>query len=198
MARKLRPRIANANAFREHVAVPARKRDMPQSKAGSQVPRPEGSQAGGFVRPRIPPPVLALLAAGIMWAFDRWLPLGRWIPRRWNGIGLLPAALGFAALFAAFVHFRQAGTTVNPMDPAKATLLVTSGVFGVSRNPMYLGLLLLLAGWAVWLGSASVWLIPPLFAIAITCLQIIPEERALERLFGPQYTQYRRRVARWI
>ncbi|MGF6598624.1 protein-S-isoprenylcysteine O-methyltransferase Ste14 [Paraburkholderia sp. GAS448] len=54
-----------------------------------------------------------------------------------------------------FVRFRQARTTTNPMDPSKASRLVTDGVFCVSRNPMYLGLELLLIGWAVWLGSAS-------------------------------------------
>jgi protein-S-isoprenylcysteine O-methyltransferase Ste14 len=84
------------------------------------------------------------------------------------------------------------------MDPSKATRLVTDGVFRISRNPMYLGLLLLLIGWALWLGSASVWLIPPLFVITITVVQIIPEERALGQLFGAQYLAYRASVARWI
>jgi protein-S-isoprenylcysteine O-methyltransferase Ste14 len=75
---------------------------------------------------------------------------------------------------------------------------VTDGVFRVSRNPMYLGLVLLLIGWAVWLGSASPWLVPPLFVIVLTVVQIIPEERVLHRLFGEQYVSYQRSVARWI
>jgi protein-S-isoprenylcysteine O-methyltransferase Ste14 len=63
---------------------------------------------------------------------------------------------------------------------------------------MYLGLTLLLIGWAVWLGSASPWLIPPLFVTIVTLLQILPEEEALGQLFGQQYVEYRRDVARWL
>ena len=84
------------------------------------------------------------------------------------------------------------------MDPSKASQLVTGGVFRISRNPMYLGLTLLLVGWAIWLGNASPWLIPPLFVTLITVVQIIPEERALQQRFGEQYVSYQRSVARWI
>jgi protein-S-isoprenylcysteine O-methyltransferase Ste14 len=150
------------------------------------------------MQPRIPPPILMLLAAALMWALHRWMPLGHWIAPPWDRLGGLPGAVGIAIAVAAVVRFRQARTTVNPMDPSKASRLVTDGVFRFSRNPMYLGLLLLLIGWAVWLGSASPWLIPPLFAIVITVVQIIPEEQALGQLFGEQYLSYRRSVARWI
>ncbi|MFI4868733.1 MAG: methyltransferase family protein [Steroidobacterales bacterium] len=148
--------------------------------------------------PRIPPPIVMLAAGACMWALWRWLPLSHWIAAPWNRVGALPGALGMAIVVAALGRFRQASTTVNPMDPSKATRLVTDGVFRISRNPMYLGLLLLLIGWALWLGSASVWLIPPLFVITITALQIVPEERALAKLFGAQYLAYRATVARWI
>jgi protein-S-isoprenylcysteine O-methyltransferase Ste14 len=147
---------------------------------------------------RIPPPIVMLLAAALMWALHHWMPVGHWIARPWNRLGGLVGGLGIAIAVAAFVRFRQARTTVNPMDPSKASHLVTDGVFCVSRNPMYVGLMLLLVGWAVWLGSATPWLIPPLFVIVITVVQIIPEERALGRLFGEQYLSYRRNVARWV
>jgi len=150
------------------------------------------------VKPRVPPPILMLLAAAVMWALCRWLPLSHWSGGAWNRAGAVPAAIGSIIAVAAFVRFRQVRTTVNPMDPSKATQLVTDGVFHISRNPMYLGLVLLLIGWAVWLDSASPWFIPPLFMIVITRVQIIPEEQALERLFGAQYVAYRRSVARWI
>jgi protein-S-isoprenylcysteine O-methyltransferase Ste14 len=84
------------------------------------------------------------------------------------------------------------------MDPSRATRLVTDNVFSISRNPMYLGLLLLLIGRALWLGTLSVWLIPPLFLFVTTYVQIVPEEQALTQLFGAQYDAYRRDVARWI
>ena len=147
---------------------------------------------------RVPPPIFMLLAAAAMWTLNRWLPLAHWIQPPWNRMGALPAASGFVIAVAAFVRFHQVRTTVNPMDPSKATQLVTDGVFKISRNPMYLGLVLLLIGWAVWLDSASPWFIPPLFMLVITRVQIIPEEQALERLFGTQYIAYRRRVARWV
>jgi protein-S-isoprenylcysteine O-methyltransferase Ste14 len=133
-----------------------------------------------------------------MWALDHWLPFARWISPPWNRFAALTCGLGVAVDVAALAGFRRAGTTVNPMDPSKASRLVTGGVFHISRNPMYLGLALILIGWAVWLGSASPWLIPPLFVMIVTLLQIIPEEQALGRLFGEQYLKYRRDVARWF
>jgi len=139
-----------------------------------------------------------LVAAVVMWTLSRWLPVVHWIQRPWNRVGVFPAAIGFVIVVAAFARFHQARTTVNPRDPGKATQLVTDGVFRLSRNPMYLGLVLLLIGWALWLDSASPWLIPPLFMIVITRVQIIPEEQALEVLFGAEYVAYRRSVGRWI
>ena len=147
---------------------------------------------------RIPPPILMLIAAFAMWVLNHGLPLAVWLTRPWNRMGALPVSLGIAFIVAALLRFRQAETTTNPMDPGKATHLVTEGVFRFSRNPMYLGLLLILIGWALWLGSASPWIIPPLFVLAINSLQIIPEERILGRLFGSEYQAYRQRVARWM
>jgi protein-S-isoprenylcysteine O-methyltransferase Ste14 len=150
------------------------------------------------MKPRIPPPLVMLLAASAMWALDRWLPVSRLLAPPWNRLGALPAAVGVAIAAAAMFRFRAGRTTINPMDPGKASQLVTGGIFQVSRNPMYLGLLLLLVGWALWLGSASPWLVPPLFAIFITVAQIAAEEEALGGLFGEEYRAYRRSVSRWI
>ena len=150
------------------------------------------------MRLRIPPPVVMLLSAALMWTLDRWMPLAYWFGPSWNRVGGLVAATGVAMAVAAVVRFRQIGTTVDPMDPSKASRLVTDGVFLVSRNPMYLGLLLLLVGWAIWLGSALPWLVPPLFVLLLTRVQIVPEEMALRQRFGEQYVSYERRVSRWI
>jgi protein-S-isoprenylcysteine O-methyltransferase Ste14 len=151
-----------------------------------------------FMKPRIPPPLMMLVAAALMWALHRWIPLVHWIAPPWTRLGGLPAVVGLGIAMAAAFRFRRAGTTTNPMDPSKASQLVTGGVFRMTRNPMYLGLVLLLTGWAIWLGSASPWFVPPLFAIVITVVQIIPEERALRQRFGEPYRAYQRRVARWI
>ena len=148
--------------------------------------------------PRIPPPVMALLAGLAMWVLQRLFPLSQWIALPWNWLSVLPATAGIVLASSAFRRFRHVGTTVNPMNPEEATQLVTDGVFRISRNPMYLGLVLLLVGWAIWLGGASVWVIPPTFLLGVTYLQIIPEERALGALFGARYASYCQEVTRWI
>ena len=147
---------------------------------------------------RIPPPFLMLLSALVMWMLNRWLPIMHWITPPWNWIGAISAVVGIVTMIAAFVRFHQARTTINPMDPGKASKLVTGGIFRFTRNPMYLGLALLLIGWAVALGSASPCVIPPLFVVLITAVQILPEEQALDRLFGSEFQRYRARVPRWI
>jgi protein-S-isoprenylcysteine O-methyltransferase Ste14 len=147
---------------------------------------------------RVPPPFIMLLAAILMWVLHRWIPLAQLIDSPWSLVGWLFAASGIGIAMAAFKRFKQARTTVNPREPHTASSLVTGGVFQISRNPMYLGLLLILIGWALSLGTASPWIVPPLFVIVVTVLQIIPEEQALEKLFGEPYVEYRRRVARWI
>ena len=113
-------------------------------------------------------------------------------------VGLLPAAVGFAISLAAVVSFRRRRTTEDPLELSGATYLVTGGVFRMTRNPMYLGLLLALSGWAIWLGSLSPLLVLPLFWLVITYAQIIPEEQALGKIFGEKYAVYCRQVNRWM
>jgi protein-S-isoprenylcysteine O-methyltransferase Ste14 len=150
------------------------------------------------MKPCIPPPLLMLLAAALMWSMHRWWPLASLLSSPWNRIALLPTVAGILIAAAAITQFRRSQTTLNPIEPSRASHLVTAGIFGLTRNPMYLGLLLLLIGWALWLGSASPWFVPPLFAILIYAAQIAPEERALEALFGEAYGAYRQKVGRWI
>ena len=104
---------------------------------------------------------------------------------------------GLIAL-AGVLEFHRAHTTVNPMAPQKASALVTSGVYRITRNPMYLGMLLVLAGWAVWLGNAAAFVGLPLFVAVLNLLQIAPEERVLRERFGDAFTRYAARVRRWI
>jgi len=113
-------------------------------------------------------------------------------------LAALAATAGFAAAIAGVVQFRRAKTTVNPLRPETASSLVTGGVYRVSRNPMYLGMALILFGWAVWLGNPATVLVLPLFVAYMTRFQIIPEERALTATFGEVFAEYRRRVRRWL
>jgi protein-S-isoprenylcysteine O-methyltransferase Ste14 len=150
------------------------------------------------MQPRIPPPLVMLLAAALMWALHRWLPLGHMITTPWNYLAVLPAAIGRVITVAAGARFRQARTTFDSLKLRQSSCLVTDGVFRISRNPMYLGLVLLLSGWALWLGTVSPWLMVPLFMIFISVVQIVPEEQALEEVFGATYLAYRHSVRRWV
>ena len=104
---------------------------------------------------------------------------------------------GFIALLGV-VAFSRAGTTVNPMKPGSSSSLVVTGIYSVTRNPMYLGVLLVLLAWAINLASALTVLFLPGFVWYMGRYQIEPEERALASLFGSAFTAYAARVRRWI
>jgi protein-S-isoprenylcysteine O-methyltransferase Ste14 len=147
---------------------------------------------------KIPPPVVALLVALAMWfAALATPPVGMPLSAR-VALATMLALLGVAFSGTAVVLFRQAKTTRNPLHPQAASSLVRSGAYKFSRNPMYLGLLLLLLGWAAALSSAPALLGPVIFAAYITRFQIKPEERALAALFGAEYDNYTRSVRRWL
>ena len=99
---------------------------------------------------------------------------------------------------AGAVAFRKYRTTVNPMHPESTTALVTTGIYSFTRNPMYVGLLLVLAAWAAWLSNLLALVILPVFVAYVSRFQIVPEERALAARFGEQFALYCRRVRRWV
>ena len=146
----------------------------------------------------IPPPALAAAIAGAMWATSRLAPLIQ-IPgalRLGTAAAVLLVGIGFSV--GGVLAFRRARTTLNPTKPEQASSLVRSGVYRVTRNPMYVGLLCVLVAWAVFLSSAWALLGPLIFVLYIGRFQIAPEERALTRLFGREYADYRARVRRWL
>jgi protein-S-isoprenylcysteine O-methyltransferase Ste14 len=115
----------------------------------------------------------------------------------------LPLAIALALVGVAFdalglMAFRRAKTTINPMQPQSTSSMVDSGVYRATRNPMYVGLVFVLCGWAVFLWSW--WALPGPFAFAayIGRFQIAPEEKALSILFGAEYLAYKARVRRWL
>lgn len=151
---------------------------------------------------RIPPPVIDLACAGGMWALARGFPGAQIWPRAAYPFGV-GAALGLALAgsvlaLAGVWEFRRARTTVNPLAPRRASALVQTGVFAITRNPMYLGMLLVQIGWATYLGNAAALCVLPLFVLLINRLQIQAEERILRERFGAHYTRYAKRVRRWV
>jgi protein-S-isoprenylcysteine O-methyltransferase Ste14 len=147
---------------------------------------------------KIPPPAVAVFAAIVMWGVSR--ATSSWeIPALARiGVALAIAAIGVAFSVSGVIAFRRAKTTINPTTPEAASSLVSSGVYRATRNPMYVGLLLVLVAWAVFLSSG--WALPgPLvFAAYIRRFQITPEERVLSALFGTEYSAYKARVRRWL
>lgn len=147
---------------------------------------------------KIPPPVVTLGVALLMWLVAQ---LGPWLhlpPTVRLTAAALLALAGIALAVSGIVAFRQASTTINPHKPHAASALVSSGVYRLTRNPMYLGLSFVLAAWAVYLGSAWAWLGPVLFVAFIQRFQIVPEERVLNERFGAAFASYTARVRRWL
>lgn len=113
-------------------------------------------------------------------------------------LALSLALIGAVTCVAGVVSFRLAKTTVNPMKPASASSLVVSGVYKYTRNPMYVGLVLVLLGWAAFLANLAAFALVAVFAAYLNRFQIVPEEHSLASLFPHEFSAYRARVRRWI
>jgi protein-S-isoprenylcysteine O-methyltransferase Ste14 len=113
-------------------------------------------------------------------------------------IGVSFLLLGIITLITAVLSFKRQSTTVNPLQPEKASSLVISGIFKYSRNPMYLGMLLILLSMTIKFNFIGGILMIFTFIAFITKFQIIPEEIVLERLFGDEFTRYKKKTRRWI
>ena len=113
-------------------------------------------------------------------------------------VAIILLTIGGIFCIAGVVSFRLAKTTVNPSKPEQASALVTTGVYKISRNPMYVGFAFILAGWGVWLTSLWALLCVLVFICYLTWFQIIPEERALLKIFGQGYSDYKSQVKRWL
>ena len=151
---------------------------------------------------KIPPPVIDLAVGVLMWVLARAVPSAQLWPVEPLSIATL-AGLGVAfagglVALAGALEFNRARTTVNPLAPQRASTLVQTGIFGITRNPMYLGMLLVLIGWGAYLGNAAAWLALPLSVLLLNTLQIKPEERLLRQRFGDAYARYAARVRRWL
>jgi len=150
------------------------------------------------IETKIPAPVVAATAGVTMKFYARafGVVVDPSALRMYVGIGIAQVS-GIIALAAVAAMWR-ARTTINPFDPTRARNLVTGGIFRVTRNPMYLALLLLLVAYAVRIDSPVVWLAPVVFVAYVTRFQIRPEERVLEAKFGEAYLSYRARTRRWV
>jgi len=146
----------------------------------------------------VPPPVIGMLTALFMWLLSALIP-GASMATAYNTAAALAfAAAGLAVSFAGVVAVKRAGTTIDPRRPGSTSVLVTSGVYRFTRNPMYLGMLLVLLAWGLALGNGLSLLSAFAFVTYINRYQIRPEERLLQEKFGTVFAAYAARVRRWI
>ena len=147
---------------------------------------------------KVPPPLVvftsAALMAGLAYTFPGAaidLP-ARLIP------ALVLAAIGFVCIAAGIIEFRRHETTIDPRQPQRSSSLVDTGIYRFTRNPMYLGFLVVLTGWAVYLGNLLPFIVLPMYVLYLGNYQIGPEERHLAAKFGDRYDAYRGKVRRWL
>ncbi len=147
---------------------------------------------------KIPPPAVMVIFGLIMWGIAQASPV---IPiastLQWSLIVItFLGGIGFGV--GGIRSFNKAQTTINPLKPDSASSLVSSGLFSRTRNPMYVSLTLALCSWGFFLASTWAFIGVILFVIYITLFQILPEERAMAKLFGDEFIEYKNRVRRWI
>ena len=148
------------------------------------------------MKTKIPPPIIAVICILINYLSTYLIN-----PIKFPNIEIIGGSiflLGLVTAMLAILLFKKYRTTVNPMKPEETTALVTTGIFSMTRNPMYLGLFFAIFGTILIFGSWFGIILLIFFVWYINKFQILPEEEAMEKLFGKKYNEYRQNVRRWI
>ena len=145
---------------------------------------------------KIVPPVYLLITLLLMGLMNLYFPVYEAIlpPVAYSGFVLIIVGITMAAISAGM--FKKADTGIEPFD--EATVLVTGGFYRFTRNPMYLGMFLMLLGVGWLLGSIGALLPVPVFILIIRNNFVLGEERFMEASFGQQYLDYKSKVRRWV
>lgn len=146
--------------------------------------------------PRFYPPVLFLASLVLMGALHYLLPLVRWLDWPWRGVGVVPLAGGLLLGLWGVGQFRRRDTTIIPFE--QSSTLIVDGPYRLSRNPLYLAMVLILLGVWLLLGSLSPVIVVLLFVWWISTRFIVKEEQHLEAQFGRTYLEYKAKVRRWL
>ena len=147
---------------------------------------------------RVPPLVVVVAAAALMGLLAWAVPVNELRFKPPLALAGALVGLGAAITVAGVLAFRRARTTVNPMTPGASSTVVSTGIYRLTRNPMYLGFLLALLGWCLMLGTLLALAPVAGYVAYMDRFQIGPEERALREKFGADYDAYTRRVRRWF
>ena len=148
------------------------------------------------MKTKIPPPIIALVMIGLIYLSSLLI-----VPTTFNYqnlLSILVLIMGLACVLPSFRLFARYETTISPLTPSDTAALVTEGMYRYSRNPMYLGLLLITIASTIWFGTWLGIIINIVFIFLINFLQIIPEEEALLEIFGEEYEEYKKHVRRWV
>ena len=148
------------------------------------------------MKTKIPPPIIALMCIAINYLSTHFINPFKFPNIEIIGVFILLA--GLVTAFLGYLLFKKYKTTVNPINPEETTSLVTTGIFSITRNPMYLGLFFVICSTVLFFGSWFGIIILIFFVWYINKFQIIPEEETMKKKFGNKYNEYKKNVRRWI
>ena len=146
----------------------------------------------------VPPPAQAIICAAGMWLISQRFPSLNFSFDFQQYLAIVICAIGILIDLISVGMFAKFKTTVSPFSPHKTDKLVTTGFYKYTRNPMYLGMVVILTGLCVWLGNFGSFALIPVFMWFVTQFQIVPEEEILREKLGEEYDAYLARVRRWI
>jgi protein-S-isoprenylcysteine O-methyltransferase Ste14 len=149
-----------------------------------------------MLKNKIPPPIVTLVFAALIYFSSKWSP--NIVFSGQNLISLFLMTVGLIVLLIAISAFIKLKTTINPLKPEAASSLVTTGIFRISRNPMYLGMLLLIISLWIKTGAVLGFILVAGFIAYLNYFQIFPEEQAMKGLFSDKYKTYCQQVRRWL
>jgi protein-S-isoprenylcysteine O-methyltransferase Ste14 len=147
---------------------------------------------------KIPPLLLVLIFATLMWLlplFNQTIFINENIT---IALFLFFEVSGLVIILIGALAFKKAQTTVNPTKPETSSSLVKTGIYTITRNPMYLGMVTCLIGWGIYLGNPNSLFFIIGFILYMNQFQIKPEEKMLTTIFKQEFIDYRASVRRWI
>ena len=147
---------------------------------------------------KIPPLALLIICMLLSWLISTELTSWEITFLFQKELAILAILLGLITILLAGIPLIKKHTTVDPRYPEKTTHLTINGLYSISRNPMYFGMLLILIGWNILIGNIASFIVIVAFIIYMNIFQIVPEEQALSKKFSDQYIQYCQQVRRWL
>ena len=148
-----------------------------------------------YLNTKIPPPIVTLICIGIIYLFESKIEYSQ---PDLKAVGIIFLILGSIIIFLAVLKFIKTKTTVDPTRPHKTSNLVISGIYKITRNPMYLGMLFLIIAYALYNNNIIGCIIIPIFIFYINKFQIEPEEIEMRKKFGESFENYCKKVNRWL